>query len=189
MTQRKPALPPATTAMLRVIALIAAGLGLSHPAAAAGADDGCRAHMEEAADRYGIPDGVLRAIGEIESNLNPMALNIGGRVYMPDSMEEATSLLYHQGQPRRDSNIGCMQIHTGWHLDAVDGRPEQFLNADVNVDYAASLLRQLYEMTGSWPEAVGRYHTGPGYPGFQRYICAVDRQLRENGAETRLGCF
>jgi soluble lytic murein transglycosylase-like protein len=145
--------------------------------------------MPEAADRHGIPDGVLRAIGEIESNLNPMALNIGGRVYMPDSMEEARALLYHQGRPRRDSNIGCMQIHTGWHLDAVDGRPEQFLNADVNVDYAASLLRQLYEMTGSWPEAVGRYHTGPGYPGFQRYICAVDRQLRENGADTRLGCF
>jgi soluble lytic murein transglycosylase-like protein len=158
------------------------------PPSPAAAQQGCLSFIPAAEERYGIPSGVLQAIAEIESNLNPMALNIGGRTHLPDSVEEAMPLLYRGGQPRRNLNIGCMQIHSAWHLDAVGGRPERFLSPEVNVDYAASLLRRLYEHTGSWSRAVGRYHTGPDYPGFRRYICAVDRKLRENGAEISLGC-
>lgn len=171
----------------RLVGGVLAALSLAAPAAAS--DGGCLAYIPAAEERYGIPDGVLLAIAEIESNLTPLALNVGGEVHVPATYEEAVPLLYREGEPRTDLNIGCMQIHSAWHLDAVDGRPERFLSPDVNVDYAAQLLRRLYEITESWPEAVGRYHTGPDYPGFRRYICAVDRRLREGGAETSLGCL
>ena len=158
------------------------------PSAAAATDNACLAAIPAAEARYDIPQGLLQAIGEIESNLRPLALNIAGHPHSPETYQQAIPLLYRNGEPRNDLNIGCMQIHSAWHLDAVDGQPERFLDPVVNVDYAAQLLRRLYDITESWSLAVGRYHTGPDSPRFQRYICAVDQRLRNNDAATSLEC-
>lgn len=129
------------------------------------------------------------AIGMVESHLNPLALNVAGRTRLPDSRQEARTLLVDRnGAPRRDVTIGCMQIHSRYHLDAVNGDPVGFLDPAVNVDYAATMLRGFYEEHGSWRMAVGRFNTAPSSPHFERYICRIDRQLRAQGSPTRLGC-
>jgi len=178
-----------TTRTLLAALAAAAVLAVAATAQASGRLDTCLEAISAAEERHDIPSGLLQAIAEIESDLNPLALNVAGRTRVPQSYDQAVALLYDRaGRPRRDLNIGCMQIHTGWHLQAVDGQPQLFLDPEVNVDYGASLLRTLYEREGSWREAVGWYHTSPAYPNFYRYICAVDRELRESGADVHLGC-
>jgi len=178
-----------TTRPLLAALAIAAALSAAAPAQASNPDSTCLEAISVAEERHDIPSGLLLAIAEIESNLNPLALNVGGRTRVPQSYDQAVAMLYDRaGRPRRDLNIGCMQIHTGWHLQAVDGQPQLFLDPEVNVDYGASLLRTLYEREGTWREAVGWYHTSPAYPNFHRYICAVDRELRDSGAAVQLGC-
>ena len=172
--------------VVALAAVLSSPVGANDPVGAS--DNACLASIPAAEARYDIPPGLLQAIGEIESNLRPLALNIGGRPNVPDTYEQAVSLLYSDGKPRDDLNIGCMQIHSAWHLDAVGGQPERFLDPALNVDYAAQLLRRLYDATNSWTTAVGRYHTGPSSPRFQLYICAVDQQLRDNNAEMSLDC-
>lgn len=178
-----------TKTLLAALLAAATLLGAAGAQASGRDDSGCLEAIPAAAERHGVPHGLLRAIAEIESNFNPLALNVGGAARIPETYNQAVAMLYDRsGRPRRDLNIGCMQIHTAWHLQAVGGEPRVLLDPEVNVDYAASLLRTLYEREGSWREAVGYYHTSPAYPGFYRYICAVDRELRESGANVRLGC-
>lgn len=163
-------------------------LALTAPDAMA-VERGCATEIHAAEQRHGIPEGLLMAIGMVESSLNPLALNVGGRTRLPSNRTEAARLLVDgTGAPRRDVTIGCMQIHSRYHLDAVGGQPQRFLDPAVNVDYAAAMLRALYERNGSWRTAVGRYNTAPSSPNFERYICRVDRQLRQIGGEVSLGC-
>ncbi len=158
-------------------------------ASVAAAAGDCHAHFANAEDRFGIPSGLLSAITDIESGGNPLALNVGGRTMVPQSYDHAASLLFDgRGRPRRDVTVGCMQIHTGAHLAAVGNRPERLLNPRVNVNYAANMLRNLYDQHGSWRAAVGWYHTGSGTARAGRYICAVDRRLQSSGADARLNC-
>lgn len=149
----------------------------------------CEAQLIIASVRHAVPHDLLTAIARVESNFEPLALNIGGRTYRPASQAEAVRLLSTPaGTPRRNATVGCMQIHTWVHRAAVDGRPERFLDPAVNVDYGAQLLRRLYDRHGSWRLAVGRYHTAAGTSRFERYICRIDEELRAIGSDLRLGC-
>ncbi|MEM7444257.1 MAG: transglycosylase SLT domain-containing protein [Pseudomonadota bacterium] len=152
-------------------------------------DQGCANHIRFAELEYGIPEGLLMAIGVTESRLNPLALNHGGRTLRPASFDEAANLLVNSaGEPYQNMAIGCMQIFARFHLDEVDGDPQQFLDPATNVDYAARLLLYLYRYTGNWRDAVGRYHTSPTSPNYVRYICVIDRQMAALDAEPVLGC-
>lgn len=152
-------------------------------------DRGCANHIRFAELEYGIPEGLLMAIGITESRLNPLALNHGGRTLRPASFDEAANLLVNgAGQPYQNMAIGCMQIFARYHLDEVEGDPEQFLDPATNVDYAARLLLYLYRHTGTWRDAVGRYHTSPTSPNYVRYICVIDRQMAALDVEPALGC-
>ncbi|MEQ9813885.1 MAG: transglycosylase SLT domain-containing protein [Azospirillaceae bacterium] len=152
-------------------------------------DNGCAAFIDAAEIAYEIPRGLLMAIGVAESRLTPLAVNRSGRTYTPASYNEAAALLRDaSGQPHANVSVGCMQIFARVHLDEVDGNPAAFLDPATNVDYAARLLVFLHEHTGSWRDAVGRYHAGPTSPNFERYICAIDRQVQALGGAISLGC-
>jgi len=154
-----------------------------------GEGNACREAARAAADRHNIPEGLLSAIAEIESEHNPLAINVAGRTRLPDSHDEAAALLFNaNGQPRRNVMIGCMQIHTRWHLERVDGDPTRLLSPEDNAEVAAAILRELYDAHGSWQQAVGRYNGASRGARFTRYVCAVDRELEAAGAALDLGC-
>ena len=149
----------------------------------------CESQFIVASVRHGVPTDLLIAIARVESNLEPLALNIAGRTYRPESRNEAIQLLRRpDGSPRRNATVGCMQIHTWVHRAAVDGRPGRFLDPAINVDYGARLLRLLYDRHGSWRQAVGWYHTSASSSRFELYICRIDEELRTIGADLSLGC-
>ena len=170
---------------LLAISTTAAIAGGSAPAIA----QTCEAQLIIASVRHAVPVDLLTAIGRVESNFRPLALNIGGRSYQPASPAEAMRLLSTaDGTPRRNATVGCMQIHTWYHRAAVDGQIERFLDPAVNVDYSAQLLRLLYDRHGSWRLAVGWYHTAASSSRFELYICRIDEELRTIGSDLRLGC-
>jgi soluble lytic murein transglycosylase-like protein len=58
-----------------------------------------------------------------------------------------------------------MQINWHYHSNNFDEIAELF-DLNINVEYAASLLKQLYNSHGSWQKAVQHYHSArPEYNG------------------------
>ena len=146
----------------------------------------CEREMTRAAEQYGIPLGVLYAVGMTETgrrgSLQPYALNIEGRSHFAESAKEAVRAFE---EARRAGakliDLGCMQINHYYHsrefasLDAM-------LEPRANVQYAARFLQELKAREGSWTMAVARYHAGPNNdPAQKRYVCAVIANMVASG--------
>jgi len=134
--------------------------------------------MKGAAGRYGIPLGVLYAVGLTESgrkeSLQPYAMNIGGAPYFAANLADA---LRRFEESRRAGikliDIGCMQINHYYHAENFPSVARMF-DPHANVDYAARFLKSLRAREGSWTLAVARYHAGPNNdPAQKRYVCEV----------------
>ena len=87
-----------------------------------------------------------------------------------------------RAQGRRNIDVGCMQINLMHHPDAFASLEEAFEPID-NVSYGADFLTRLRGETGSWDDAVARYHTADSARG-QAYHDKVlerwdDRRLAE----------
>lgn len=150
-------------------------------------EESCAAFLPQAERHYAIPTGLLSAIAMTESGLDgrphPWALNLAGQARMAESYAEAASLLRrHDGTPRQDLAVGCMQIYMRYHLDSIE-TPEWVLRPRNNVWYAAAFLRRLYDQYGSWRLAVGHYNASD--PAAQNiYRCQVARSLARIAPET-----
>jgi soluble lytic murein transglycosylase-like protein len=150
------------------------------------AGDACEREMARAAQVHGIPLGVLYAVGLTETgrgdSLRPYALNIEGKAVYDISKAEALTRFAsarHAGAKMID--VGCMQINHHFHARHF-ASVEDMLDPARNVDYAASLLRQLRAREGSWTLAVARYHAGPhNDPAQKRYVCRVIANLAATG--------
>jgi hypothetical protein len=146
----------------------------------------CEAEIARAARRWGVPTGVLHAVGLTETGrggvLSPYALNIDGVTVFPPSAEAA---LRRFEQARADGakfvDMGCMQINHRFHAAAFPSTAAM-LEPARNVDYAARFLKQLRDRHGGWTLAVARYNAGPDNdPAQKRYVCAVLGQLVRSG--------
>lgn len=142
----------------------------------------CTRHFRNSEAMYGIPRGILHAMGVVESGRAgtpwPWALNLSGTPRFPATRSEAMRLMRDEmGTLRTDVAVGCMQIHTRWHAGSFAAE-EDILDPAINVTYAARFLRELYDRHGSWTEAVRRYHASD--PAAQdTYLCLVlDRRVR-----------
>lgn len=138
----------------------------------------CEPEILRAADRYGVPAGILYAVGLTETGrkgtLQPNALNIEGKAVFPKSRAEAIRTVE---EARRDGrkliDLGCMQINVHYHGEHFASIDEMF-DPRRNVDYAARFLAQLHGRHETWSMAVARYHAGPDNdPAQKRYICRV----------------
>lgn len=152
---------------------------------AAGAN-ACEAEILRASERYGVPAGILYAVGLTETgnkgSLHPNALNIEGRAVFARSPQHALSEFENA---RRNGikliDLGCMQINHHYHADKFDG-VGQMLDPRRNVDYAARFLTELKARHGSWSMAVARYHAGPNNdPAQKRYVCRVIANMVATG--------
>ncbi|TYR30134.1 lytic transglycosylase domain-containing protein [Mesorhizobium microcysteis] len=167
-----------------VLAAASISSALASPALAAG--NACEAEILRAAERYGVPAGILYAVGLTETgrkgSLHPHALNIEGRAVFARSQQEAVREFE---TARRNGvkliDLGCMQINHHYHAEKFSG-VRQMLDPRTNVDYAARFLVQLKRRHDTWSMAVARYHAGPNNdPAQKRYVCRVIANMVATG--------
>jgi Transglycosylase SLT domain len=136
---------------------------------AASASALCRAAVEAAANRWGIPRGLLLAIAKVETGRRiagsgtaepwPWSANAENRALFFATRIDAvdwTKQAMLRGVASIDS--GCLQVNLQQHPHAFASVEDAF-NPARNADYAARFLRFLYARTGSWSAAVGWYHS------------------------------
>jgi hypothetical protein len=127
----------------------------------------CEAAARDAAAETGVPLRVLEAIALAESGRStggtrrpwPWTVNFGGPGFWYDSSEEAQlAISERQALGATNFDVGCFQINHRWHGDAFETMAQMF-DPQANARYAARFLKQLYQETGSWPDAAAAYHS------------------------------
>lgn len=153
---------------------------------AAAAANPCEPEIVRAAERYGVPVGILYAVGLTETgkkgSLQPNALNIEGKAVFPKSRNEALAAFSAaRGEGKTLIDLGCMQINHRYHA-AEFRNVGDMLDPRRNVDYAARFLVSLHSRHESWSMAVARYHAGPDNdPAQKRYVCRVISNMVATG--------
>lgn len=172
---------------LRLFLIALAAISISSLSAAAhAAGNPCEPEILRAADRYGIPVGILYAVGLTETgrkgSLQPNALNIEGKALFPKTPREAVAAFKTARQSgARLIDLGCMQINHHYHSSHFRS-VEEMLDPRRNVDYAARFLVQLHARHETWSMAVARYHAGPDNdPAQKRYVCRVIANMVATG--------
>src|SRR5690606_39003935 len=137
-----------------LIAIAAAASISSGTGAAASGGSVCEGEITRAAATYGVPVGVLYAVGLTETgrrgSMQPYAMNIHGTAYFaPDA--RAAVRRFHEA--RREGmkliDLGCMQINHHYHSDRFPSL-ESMLDPRRNVEYAARFLKELKDREGTW---------------------------------------
>lgn len=131
----------------------------------------CLAAARRAEQVHGLPGGLLVAIALSESGLHAHALNIGGRAYYPEDAAAARRLLAG-ARGRGAVMAGCVQVNARVHARGADWP----LDARRSADWAGGMLRRWYLETGSWAEALRRWHGGPPASA-RRVICRIRAKL------------
>ncbi|HMM63154.1 MAG TPA: transglycosylase SLT domain-containing protein [Mesorhizobium sp.] len=177
-TGRTAAAPRRTLGRTLASALAAACLYSLAASAAAAAANPCETEILKAADRYGVPAGILYAVGLTETgkkgSLQPNALNIEGKPLFPGSRAQAVAAFENARREGRTLiDLGCMQINHRYH-GAHFRSVSDMLDPRRNVDYAARFLASLHARHQTWSMAVARYHAGPDNDPAQKvYVCRV----------------
>jgi hypothetical protein len=141
--------------------------------------------LEEAAGaerRHGLPAGLLRAVGTVESGRwdaqaravlpFPFAVNAAGQSrFFASAAEAASFVAERQRQGVRLIDVGCFQIDLFYH-PAVFRRVEDAFDPGANAEYAAAFLARLHAATHDWARAVASYHSARAGLG-QPYAAAV----------------
>lgn len=164
-----PVLPSIMT-FRRLKSLLAAAIVLAascsaHARSAAPCDRAGRA--AEAA--YGLPQGLLLAVGQVESGrwnpqsrrvaAWPWAVDSAGQGEWFDSKRGAIAAVEDlQAAGRRNIDVGCFQINLLNHPHAFANLDQAF-DPQANADYAAHLLAGLHATLGDWQGAVAAYHS------------------------------
>ncbi len=176
----------ATVRRLALIALAAASISSVLAGSASATVNPCEPEILRAADRYGVPVGILYAVGLTETGkkgtLQPNALNIEGKAVFPRNPTEALQAFESaRSEGKTLIDLGCMQINFRYH--AAEFRSvRDMLDPRLNVDYAARFLVSLRKRHESWSMAVARYHAGPDNdPAQKRYVCRVIANMVATG--------
>ncbi|KAB0264362.1 lytic transglycosylase domain-containing protein [Microvirga brassicacearum] len=156
-------------------------------AAQSGSPSGaCEMEMKRASAKYGVPLGMLYAVGLTETgrrgSLQPYAMNIEGKAHFASTSLEAKQRFE---AARRGGakliDLGCMQINHHFHREKFTSL-DSMLNPRDNVEYAARFLKELKGRHESWTMAVARYHAGPdNNPAQKRYVCRVISNMVATG--------
>ncbi|WBV44562.1 lytic transglycosylase domain-containing protein [Pseudoroseomonas cervicalis] len=150
----------------------------------------CRAAIAVAEREFGLPAGLLAAIGRVESGRReggrtdpyPWTINAEGRGSMFPSKPAAIAAVQAlQAGGMRSIDIGCMQINLRHHPDAFASL-EQAFDPLANARYAARFLTELYAPRQDWARAAAAYHSQtPEYaaPYLARVQAAWEVEKRE----------
>lgn len=148
-----------------------------------------------AAASKGVPAEVLYAVAMTESKMSlgealrpwPWTLNVGGKGYRYDSRGEACQALRQFLQDTRVVDVGIAQMNVRWqtvfHAGGRFADPCDGLNPYANLEEAATLLQEHYQVAGDWVQAAGRYHRPAGGAPAARYRRKVAKELAKLDGE------
>jgi len=128
----------------------------------------CAAAAARVEMEFGLPPHILAAISLAETGWSgpnhevstwPWTVHDGTRGYHLNSRDEAVEFVRQlRTDGRRSIDVGCMQVNLFHHPRAFTSVSEGF-EAESNVRYAASFLKDLASTSASWEEAIAKYHT------------------------------
>lgn len=172
------------------------GLALSASAPGSTRSDGghlgglCREAALRAAERHDVPREMMLAITLTETRRRkfgetgpwPWTLNIEGKGFWFERRDAALDKAREAlAAGRRSMDLGCFQINYRWHGEHFASL-DDMLEPRIGGDYAARLLRSLYDETGDWMRAAGYYHSRtPKHA--TRYRKLIARAVSEIAAE------
>lgn len=143
----------------------------------------CNKPIADAEARLNLPKGLLYAIATVESvyrdpqtNVRapwPWTINAGGVGRFHPNIDEAKAAVVKELTRNVDSvDVGCMQVNLRAHPNLFSGLDLAFDPA-TNVFAGAQILQNNYNDTGSWSEAIRRYHAPAGSPNGILYLSKV----------------
>ena len=163
---------------IRLFALVLCLVSAQGNARTQGWNEACLAAAGTVERAQGIPDGLLYAVSLAESGrwdpaakrgyAWPWTVRAGPDAFVLDTKADAMGTVRRlQAEGRRNIDVGCAQINLRYHPDAFTSLEEAF-EPKANLRYAADFLVRLRNETGSWEDAVARYHSadparGPRY--------------------------
>ena len=119
----------------------------------------CDQAARDAEGEFGLPSGMLAAIGAVESGRWPWTANIDGSAETYRSKTEAIEALTRVRTPRPlDVDVGCFQVSLRYHPAAFATMADA-LDPVANARYAARFLLRLRDQYGDWDHAVAAYHS------------------------------
>ncbi|UFN48194.1 transglycosylase SLT domain-containing protein [Roseomonas sp. OT10] len=129
----------------------------------------CRAAIAAAEREYGLPAGLLAAIGRVESGRRdpatgetgpwPWTMNAEGRgKFFPGKAEAVAEVRQLRAGGMRLIDVGCMQINLHHHPNAFASLEEAF-DPLANARYAARFLKELQSTRNDWMQAAANYHS------------------------------
>lgn len=140
--------------MRLMIALLVLLIGLNESQAKVS-----RKIIKEIARECEVPAVLLEAICQVESNLEPHAINMGGKAYFFKNRELAAKFLVSQIElGKTNIDVGCMQINWRWHGRHLQD-PDLLLDERACLYYGATLLKVLAKQKGGWVQAMMYYHS------------------------------
>ena len=155
--------------MKKMIALFLLAPLAAHaaPSPAAGDEAACQAAIQAVERTAGLPPALMSAIARTESGRVvggrlvawPWTINVAGTGYYYGSAQEAVAAVEgFRASGVQSIDVGCMQVNLVHHPGAFASLQQAFDPA-VNVRYAAQFLTRLQAELGTWPGAIGAYHS------------------------------
>ncbi|QET93412.1 lytic transglycosylase domain-containing protein [Roseomonas mucosa] len=155
----------------------------------------CRAAIAAAEREYGLPAGLLAAIGRVESGRRdpetgergpwPWTMNAEGRgKFFRTKAEAVAEVRQLRADGMRLIDVGCMQINLHHHPNAFASLEEAF-DPLSNARYAARFLKDLNATRGDWMRSAANYHSNTPERA-AAYLAAVEAQLPEARREAGL---
>ncbi|MHB0669517.1 transglycosylase SLT domain-containing protein [Roseomonas mucosa] len=155
----------------------------------------CRAAIAAAEREYGLPAGLLAAIGRVESGRRdpetgergpwPWTMNAEGRgKFFRTRAEAVAEVRQLRADGMRLIDVGCMQINLHHHPNAFASLEEAF-DPLSNARYAARFLKDLNATRGDWMRSAANYHSNTPERA-AAYLAAVEAQLPEARREAGL---
>ena len=129
----------------------------------------CMDAVADAENEHNIPRHLMAAIAVAESgrwnrerrekSAWPWTVMAEGKGrYLPTKAEAIATVRDLKARNVRNIDVGCMQINLRYHPAAFNNLDQAF-DPVANVAYGSTFLKSLFEETGSWQKASGRYHS------------------------------
>ncbi len=153
----------------------------------------CEQAAQFAARETGVPLSILQAVTLAETGHTrpdatglvawPWAVmaDLNGQ-WFPD---QPSAIAFAKGlieQGKSNIDIGCFQLNIRWHAEAFPNLEAMF-SPQNNALYAARFLQDLYQETGDWRAAVGRYHSRDA-PRAEAYVRRLEGIFDQHLAHT-----
>jgi len=133
-----------------------------------GDESACQTAIQSVERAARLPPALLSAIARTESGRVlpngrvvawPWTINVAGTgYYYGDAEQAAAAVETFHASGIQSIDVGCMQVNLMHHPGAFASLQQAFDPA-ANVRYAAQFLGRLQAELGTWPAAVGAYHS------------------------------